>query len=399
MTAVTSQPIIGAEKTNNQGERIDALTSLRFIAAAMIVVTHSVYAFNMDPTGNIGKLPLSQGVSFFFVLSGFILTYVYQNLQGFIKTLKFLSARVARVWPVFFVTEIAALLISPWSINATTTGGIIQVALSHFFMVHAWLAKRFYYFALNAPSWSISTEFFFYLAFPFLILNLRKQWLPKLLLVAAIPATIIALCYALGIKELPGAKVISTHGLIYISPLTRLLEFYCGMLVCLFLRTVKSKTPGDDKVSLPFTLLEVFSFVWITAVVANTNSWLSASGLDAHSPIGLYLNYCGNTLGYVMLIFAVAMQRGYLSRVLNLPVLIFLGEVSYSVYIWHSPLIEWYMQHKDIFTAVPRVASYSLFWAVLLALSTTTYFIVEKPCRNILRKLIDKQLDKLPAAL
>lgn len=393
-----------AATDTRQAERIDALTSLRFIAAAMIVVTHSVYAFNMDPTGNIGKLPLSQGVSFFFVLSGFILTYVYQNLQGIKKTLRFLSARIARVWPVFFVTEIAALLISPWSINATTTGSMLSVAASHFFMLHGWIPKRFYYFALNAPSWSISTEFFFYLAFPFLILNLRKQWLPKLVLVAAIPLTIITLCNVLGLKEIPGAKAISSHGLIYINPLTRLLEFYAGMLVCLLVRSIKGR--HASKVAIPaspalsskiaFTALEIFAFVWIAAVIANTNQWLKLAGIDAHSAAGMYLNYCGNALGYVVLIFAIAMQRGHISRLLNLPILIFLGEVSYSVYLWHSPLIECYRQHTDLFMTIPRVLRYSLFWGVLIAVSTLTYFIVEKPCRDILRQWLNKQVDKLP---
>src|SRR5271156_303732 len=82
---------VGAGAGGKCESRIDALTSLRFIAAAMIVVTHSVTIFSMDPTGNIAKLPLSQGVSFFFVLSGFILTYVYKRLDGWKATLRFLS--------------------------------------------------------------------------------------------------------------------------------------------------------------------------------------------------------------------------------------------------------------------------------------------------------------------
>ena len=68
----------------------------------MIVVSHSAGKFNCDPHNTIENLPLAQGVSFFFVLSGFILTYVYKDLAGLKQTMHFLAARVARVWPVFF---------------------------------------------------------------------------------------------------------------------------------------------------------------------------------------------------------------------------------------------------------------------------------------------------------
>ncbi|MBK9201977.1 MAG: hypothetical protein IPL73_06000 [Candidatus Obscuribacter sp.] len=184
------------------------------------------------------------------------------------------------------------------------------------------------------------------------------------MLVAAIPLTIITLCNVLGLKEIPGAKAISSHGLIYINPLTRLLEFYAGMLVCLLVRSIKGGNAKSPVLSskIAFTALEIFALVWIAAVIANTNQWLKLAGIDAHSAAGTYLNYCGNALGYVVLIFAIAMQRGHISRLLNLPILIFLGEVSYSVYLWHSPLIECYRQHTDLFMTIPRVLRYSLFW-------------------------------------
>ena len=93
--------------------RLDSLTALRFIAAAMIVVSHSAGKFNMDPRMTIENLPLAQGVSFFFVLSGFILTYVYRDLSGFKQTLHFLAARIARVWPVFFFSGVATYFLTP----------------------------------------------------------------------------------------------------------------------------------------------------------------------------------------------------------------------------------------------------------------------------------------------
>src|SRR5271156_4621346 len=84
--------------------KLQALTSLRFFAAAMLVVFHS--APQICPEWSdfvLHKLALNQGVSFFYVLSGFILTYVYPNLQGRESIVKFLRARIARVYPVYVV--------------------------------------------------------------------------------------------------------------------------------------------------------------------------------------------------------------------------------------------------------------------------------------------------------
>src|SRR5688500_18317145 len=86
-------------------KKIDALTSLRFVAAALIVLHHSRGLFDFDQS--LGDpFQLSQAVSFFFVLSGFILTYVYPSL-GDTGARRFFLARVARIWPA----HVAAFLL------------------------------------------------------------------------------------------------------------------------------------------------------------------------------------------------------------------------------------------------------------------------------------------------
>ncbi len=364
----------------------------------MIVVIHSVAIFNMDPSGQISKLPLSQGVSFFFVLSGFILTYVYGELKGWKATLKFLSARIARVWPVFFVTEVVAYLIVSNCIIAKSPLGIATTVVSHFCMLHGWIPISMHYFALNAPSWSISTEFFFYLAFPLLLLNLRRQWLTKVLLVAMLPLSLILICNLCGVAEHPAQGKVSSHGLMYINPLSRLFEFYCGMLVCLIVTkfgaaNVNLQLPVQ-RTKLLFTFCEILAFVWIAVVIANTNQWLSLAKIDPHSALGQYLLYSGNLLGYGALITAVAIRRGYASKALSIPFFVFLGEVSYSVYLWHYPLILLYLKHSALLLTMPRTLRYGLFWTILIAISSITFLWVEKPCRRILRQLLERQVER-----
>ena len=96
--------------------RLDALTGLRFLAAAAVVVFHA----RVDVPGQMGippdfaaDVPLaSAAVAFFFVLSGFILAYVYPRLESPAACGRFLLARFARLWPAHLVGLALCLAVS-----------------------------------------------------------------------------------------------------------------------------------------------------------------------------------------------------------------------------------------------------------------------------------------------
>src|SRR5512135_575734 len=92
--------------------KLDALTSLRFIAAATIVLHHSKGNFGFSETA-FSNFSLDHGVSFFFVLSGFILAYVYPKLNGPGHAGRFLLARFARIWPAHLFTFAMVFLLFP----------------------------------------------------------------------------------------------------------------------------------------------------------------------------------------------------------------------------------------------------------------------------------------------
>ncbi len=81
----------------NDTGKLDQLTSLRFFAAMVIVFHHATNSFGIRPIG----VNLGQGVSFFFVLSGFILYYVYPKLATWPNIRQFWRARIARLWPAY----------------------------------------------------------------------------------------------------------------------------------------------------------------------------------------------------------------------------------------------------------------------------------------------------------
>ena len=356
----------------------------------MIVVSHTLAYFYLDPHEVVKNLPLAQGVSFFFVLSGFILTYVYQDLTGIKATLHFLAARIARVYPVYFITAIVTFAVFPGSMIAKEPLGILKTVATQLFMVHGWLPERFFYFSVNSPSWSISTEFFFYLAFPVLILNLRKSWMLKLGILTLFPATLIVASQVLNLPLLGDAEQISTHGLLYINPLSRIFEFYLGMLTCLVVAQLKQREP--DKVVTTF--VELAATALIIGVIMNIEPLMFKCGLTAKFPtLSMYLKYCGNTLGYVLLIGAVSLERGLVAKIMRAPLLVFLGEVSYSVYLIHFPLFAWYNNNHLLFATTPRILRYGIYWAALLGISTASFLFLEKPARKFLRNIFTQMIE------
>ena len=162
--------------------KLDQLTSLRFFAALMIVYHHSTGQFGIK---GISGINFGQGVSFFFVLSGFILAYVYPKLESWIEIKRFLRARVARLWPGYVASFLLGFWLAPYAWDT-------KIAITNLLMVQAWIPMSSYYFSYNAVSWSISTEFFFYFIFSFLIINWNSTWLIKLGLSGAL---LIALMY------------------------------------------------------------------------------------------------------------------------------------------------------------------------------------------------------------
>lgn len=207
-------------------KKLDQLTSLRFFAAFLIVIHHSVDLFGIK---NIG-INFGQGVSFFFVLSGFILTYVYPKLETWLEIKRFWRARVARVWPAYLVS----FCLGFWLLHYQWVN---EIALANLLMVQAWLPLSSYYFSYNAVAWSVSTEFFFYLVFPILIYKWNKSWLLKLIFSGGILISLIVFSNLLKLPDygspLVGSNglLVTSHGLLYINPLSRIFEFIFGMCV------------------------------------------------------------------------------------------------------------------------------------------------------------------------
>lgn len=299
------------------------------------------------------------GVSFFFVLSGFILTY---NYSGAVSRREFWNARFARVYPVYVV---GLLLSLPFFVAVALRGEASWAApLAALFLVQAWFPDLA--LALNPPGWSLSDEAFFYAVFPFAIRRLRSMttrgalWLVAAAWLAtlAVPVAYIALSGDRGLGPADHGAVVNA---VKFNPVARLGEFIAGMAAgAMFLQQPRRPRPGLAAVAAIAIAVAISSSDRIPYLVLHNGLFMPA---------------------FVAIIFALATTDvpGLGSRLAGK-----LGEASYSLYILHAPV--WM-----ILTAIEKRrhlfggALVSTYLVVIVVASLLAYRYIELPMRRRLR--------------
>lgn len=341
----------------------------------MIVAHHAPALMQWDW---LPHMPASMvhGVSFFFVLSGFILAHVYSSKQ--ISSYgSFIRARFARLWPVHaFSLILLVLLVRHDSITFDGPGMFDKWVVLGFnlTLLHSMFPFLAYTFSWNAVSWSISTEMFFYFAFPLLIVNIGRNWHWKLLGAALLAIIVIAAQAAAGWPITSDSIEMATGAFgTYPNPLVRGLEFCTGMATWVLwnrhLRPLKLSV-------LAWSVLEVIAVMlcvgWIGAAFVWAVPFLSPRALLWYGP-------CGSFWVFAVLIAIFASGRGVFSRALSVRPLLFLGDISFSIYMVHQLLMKAFVTSFN-WADVPAL----VFFGILLALASASYLLVEKPGQRLL---------------
>jgi peptidoglycan/LPS O-acetylase OafA/YrhL len=374
MTSISTRPNEGSV------ESLHTLTSLRFVAAMMIVVHHcqKYYAW---PWMSDAPSTLVDGVPFFFVLSGFILTHVYTS-KPFPGYQKFLIARFARLWPVHAFAIIALMIFGrPGSITFDGPGIFDQWVQLGFNMalVHSLFPFWSFQFSWNAVSWSISTEVFFYLAFPLLLSNLKNTWHLKLLGSVFLAYSLWSLLSALNIPLDGDLNTISIASVLYTNPLIRGIEFCLGMASWVLW----------DKM---FRRLDLTQTIWSgieLAIISLAIAWLNVGFYKVQpyvsaTPFVQFYQNASSCWIFALLIPIMASGRGVIGGLLKTKACVFLGEVSFAVYMLHQIILKFFASWlpKDSVTSM-------MYFSALLFVATATYLMVERPAREfIIRRMI-----------
>lgn len=346
-------------------QNLGALTSLRFFAAFWVLTFHfrSELPFDIDRYTHL----FAQGtiaVDFFFCLSGFILAHVYHDevVAGRFSPVPFLQRRLARLYPLHIATLLLAILIGlTMSRHEMVPGGKYDPDLlpANLLLLHAWgVTDRV---GFNVPSWSISAEWFAYLCFPFLIVRLAMGRLGGVGWTVIGGAMLVVLWWVAPLLTGRPLTIITFDlGIMRLAP-----SFVLGMAA------YRLSRDGYQPVAMALPLL----------VVAGTAMLV---GAHLGVPGVLLLPLCP------VLVLAGAGLSAAGSRVLHGPGWVYLGEISYAVYMLHAMLWNgWYRAWSkilgaDIHQTAATLGVMASGVLLILACSAAAYHVVELPCRRLL---------------
>jgi peptidoglycan/LPS O-acetylase OafA/YrhL len=169
--------------------RFDVLDFYRYAGALFIAFDHFLI-FHLPADTSVKKQfdeQLQPLMGFFFTLSGFVIMHVYDGrISSFAKYLNYLQKRLARIYPLHLLALVTAII---WGIFANLKYFYIPNAIiPNLLLIHAWNTTE--HLSYDYPSWSVSAEFFVYLAFPIFLLGINRlgsmAWLLPLLSAGAI---------------------------------------------------------------------------------------------------------------------------------------------------------------------------------------------------------------------
>lgn len=343
--------------TEASRDLIKPLTSVRFFAALFVVMFHSGSGFiTAQPhvPGIIKSVLLNgyTGVTFFFVLSGFILHHTYRGkLNGGESIKRFAVARFARIYPVYLIT---VLVMFPFAGVNYDWRDVPQFLLLHWWITAPWPLLGIW----NGPSWTISVEAFFYVCFPWLTAGATK------LQTRSIYVALLALAvldFATGSSEFFSLHPTYFDWLRWVpTPIVRLPEFVIGVLV----GELHFRRSGE-RFSVP-SWAPIVALVFVLCV--SHEPWVASAV----------------TVLAALLILAIAGDHGSLvARVLDKRWLVLLGAASYSLYLLHQPVhfyMSWLLGESK--WLVP------LQYFVVIGGSVLVFLYIEEPAREWIRSRV-----------
>ncbi len=378
-------------------KRFVVLDSWRGVAACLVAL------FHLDAYSHLYGVPFLRNswlfVDFFFVLSGFVIAANYQQrlLDGF-GAGRFLLLRLGRLYPLHFAMlalfiafealKVLKRILIPalLSVNSIAPFSTPQEA-PNTIVANLLLAQSLHLFDFltwNVPSWSISTEFYTYVVFAICLIGLRRHaWIALLLAMTGGPVLIAAL----------SEHNMNTH-------------YDWGIIRCIY---------GFAAGVLSWKIYEKWN--------EKLGKWLSGSIVEwaALGLVVVFVSVAGTTLlsiaapyVFALVVLVFAFEGGTASTILRLRPLVFLGTVSYSIYMTHvfverrmfdaasaldklthvNPFTHRDISGQDTYFLGTQLwhgdVAYLVYLAMVIAMSYFTYRWIEKPGREWVRSRVQR---------
>jgi len=385
---------------STQRRPIEALTGLRFFAALVVAVSHFPQVIPIDWLKVGLERQGTAGVTIFFVLSGFVLTYNYADTfrTSTAGAMTFMRARIARIWPINVVSlVIATLLLMWWTTTPSPVWWIVNLLMLQALVPTKGMTLW------NTPAWSVSCELIFYCLFPFFLYWVlgRVRSASRLLHLAVALFAIQVLCFcviAVAADHLLRQSGKSAEDIwltlerIKFFPGLRMWEFFLGCVMGQAL--LHARAGGDgwwrilDRRRTRDAMLTASALGLLALLVLPSVVVLPERGLLAHlMTAGVYVVY---TPLAVLLVTAIGWGPTAVNPLLEQRWALRLGEASYSFYMlqWSVLLIVTKIAGGTPGAWPPIALGWWLSAAAIVALvfiSLASARWIEVPTRRLLR--------------
>lgn len=321
--------------------KLETIQALRGVAALLVVFYHFFACFNIHSAHNIPEVnkavyPIAHalfgkgffGVDLFFVLSGFILFYSLKSYD--IK--RFILHRISRIYPVFFIAFIVALVTLEPQLLHNGVGTILQ----QLFFIPTGTHPPLYSHAIIIVLWTLNYEIYFY-AIMALSLLFGKHWFKVINIYFAVTLILVPL-YSFGLISLSSIGYnFTTLGMRFITnPI--LYEFCLGLWIAYI---IYAKEIRFDKIYKVITPLGLITFLLLYLFLPDQAVKYGLTSIGAFAPfIVLFVAYRDLNLN----------SKFKLPRFAST-----LGDMSYSLYIWHTVVLE--ILYRQVYPHVPSVTA------------------------------------------
>jgi peptidoglycan/LPS O-acetylase OafA/YrhL len=381
---------------------IPALTGVRALAAYLVFISHFAYVFD----GNfphilrrfLGEFHI--GVTIFFVLSGFLITFRYYNSFHLTKDWfkQYLKNRVARIYPMYFLLTIAAFAYYFFTKDQSITKGSSN-PIALMFLNITFMRGFFYQFWDTgiAQGWSLTVEECFYFSAP-IIFFIAKRY--NKFYIQPVIITMFGILLVLIFRHVNWHGFFGNFTFMFLFTfLGRCFEFFVGIQLARYV--IKNGFTRTNKVRFTYSgFLMIFVCVFILALQPITKPW--AAGLE--SPIGIITNNYILCIAIAFFFYGLLTETTVLKGILATPFVELLGKSSYIFYLihlgWMNALLHNGINHLNdyVFTLYDKwgVDWHSPFeydglniifiFIVLNAVSVCLFKLIEEPLNHYIRK-------------
>ena len=361
--------------TNNKSKYLPSIDSLRALAVLAVIIYH--VDVNYLPGGFLG-------VDLFFVLSGYLISSLIikeYKKTGSLNLYNFYIRRARRLLPAVYFMITVVLVVMVMFNGVLLKKSHLDAIFGYIYSSNWWYIfhKLDYFDSFGSQSpfkhlWSLAIEEQFYMIFPllFLLINRKKKdkdgfyKLNRNFLYVILGVILVSLIVHIILFD------INNISRIYFGTDTRAFSLLVGAVGAILYPMDKLNTkitPQENLLYSVVSLISIAALITIMIYTSEYNTWLYRGGFLLVAILG------------IIIIISSGKQHTVMAKLLSFKPVVFIGKISYSLYLWHFPVLV-------LTTPVSEIGKPNIFFVVLRVILTfilaiISYALVETPIRKL----------------